>query len=71
MQSTGYDIQYIGKLLATGRSEEDDSTLVSLHSIEIAPINCEILKQVEGSRRKGNMHMKLGVNDKRQPLSHQ
>ena len=49
-------------------SEEDDSTLVSLRPIKISPINCGILKQVEGRKRKGNSHMTSGFGDKKQPL---
>ena len=52
-----------------GRSDEDISTLVSLRSIYIAPINYDILKKIEGRKRKGNMHMKTGVGNKRQTLS--
>ena len=55
--------------MATGRSEEDASTLVSLSSIDIAPSNRDILKQFEGSNRKGNMHMISVVGDNRQPLT--
>ena len=47
------------------------STLVSLHSIDTTHINCEILKQVEESNRKSNMHMTPGVGKNRQPLYRQ
>ena len=42
-----------------------------MHLINIAPINYEILKQVEGINIKGNIHMTSGVDDNRQPLSRQ
>ena len=68
-QITEAGVQYIVTCLATGRSEEYASTLVSLCPIDIAPINREILKQFEVRKRKGNRPMKLGVGDNRQPIS--
>ena len=68
-QSTEASVQDIATLLVTGRSEEGDSTLVSLNSIDIASINHDIFKQVEGRKRKGNSNMTSGVINKRQPLS--
>ena len=59
-------VQYIATCLATGRSEEDASTLVSLFSIEISSTNREILKQAEVRKIKSNRHMKYGVNDNMQ-----
>ena len=70
-QSTEARVQEIAISSATGISEEDASTLVSLCSIDIAPINRTILKQVEVSNKQGNMHMTSGVGDNRQPLSRQ
>ena len=60
-QSTEYGVQYIATFLTAGISEQDASTLVLLSSIDIAPINHDILKQVEGRKIKGNRHMKLVV----------
>ena len=57
--------------MATGRPEEDASTLVSISSIVISTINRDILKQDEGINRKGNMHMESGLGDNRQPLYRQ
>ena len=45
-------VQNISPWLATGISEEDASALVSMHSINITPIQCDIFKQVEGSKIK-------------------
>ena len=70
-QSTEAGVQDIVTCSVIGRSEEDDSTLVFLRSIEITPISCDIFKQVELKKRKGNMHMKSEVDDNRQPLYHQ
>ena len=67
--STEAGVQEIATCLATEISEEDSSTLVSLCSIYIAPINRDILKQFKGSNRDGNRHMTSGVGDNRQPLS--
>ena len=69
MQSTDAGVQDIVTLLETVISEGDASTLVSLCPIKIAPINCDILKQTEGRKRKGNMHMTPGVDNKKQPIS--
>ena len=68
-QITEASIQDISSCFAAGISEEDYSSLVSLHTIKIAPINCDILTQVEGSKRKGNKNLTLGVSNKNQPLS--
>ena len=69
--STESDVQDIATFSATGRSEEDASTLFFLHPIKIAPINCDILKQVEVRKRKVNKHMTLGVGNKKQTISFQ
>ena len=45
-QSTEPGVKYIATCSETGGSEEDYSTLVSLGSTNIEPINCDILKQV-------------------------
>ena len=50
-QNAESGIQDISTRLTTGGSEEDDSTLISFHSIIITPINCEILKQFELRKR--------------------
>ena len=68
-QSTEAGVQDIATWSATGRSEEDASTLVALSSTDIAPINSGILKQFEGRNRKGNSQLQSGVVDKRQPIS--
>ena len=68
-QITEAGVQEIATCSATGVSEEDASTIVSLCSIEITSINRDILKQVEGSNRNGNMHMTSGVGNNRQPIS--
>ena len=54
--------------MATGISEDDNSTLVSLRLIDIEPISGDILKQFEVSKRKVNMHIPLGVCENSQPL---
>ena len=69
--STESGFQYISTCSETGRSEEDASTIFSLCSIEIAPIVCDIFKQVEVRKIKGNRHMISGVGDKRNPLYRQ
>ena len=56
--------------MAIGRLEEDALNLVSLSSINIAPIKCEILKQFKGWNRKYNRNITSGFVDKRQPLFH-
>ena len=61
--------QDIATCLATRISAEDASTLVLLSSIEIAPINSDILKQVEVRKRKGNKNKTLGVGDNMQTIS--
>ena len=69
MQITEAGVQNIEICSATGRLEEDASTLVSLCSIEIVPIKREILKEVEGSKRKVNRHKTSRVGENRQPIS--
>ena len=59
-QRTEAGIQYIVTLSSTLISEEDDSTLFFLRSIDIAPIKCDILKQDEVIKRKGNRNMTSG-----------
>ena len=71
MQITEAGVQNIEICSATGRLEEDASTLVSMRSIDIPPINRDILKEFKGRKRKGNNHMVSGVGNKRQPLSFQ
>ena len=68
-QITEARFQSIVTCSATGMSEEDDSTLVSLNSIDIAPINRDIVKQVGGSSREGNRHMTSGVGYNRPLIS--
>ena len=52
MQSIEAYIQDSTTFLATGRSEEDASNLVSMLTIKISPINCDIfLKLKEGRER--------------------
>ena len=63
MQSIEAYIQDSTTFLATGRSEEDASNLVSLYSIDIAPINRDILKRVEGRKINGNRHMTSVIGD--------
>ena len=67
-QITEASVQDIEIYLATGRSEEYALTLVSMRSINIPPINRDILKQFEGRKRKGNKHIVSGVGNKKQPL---
>ena len=62
-------VQETATCSATGISEEYASTLFLLGSIDIAPINRDILKQVEGSNINGNRHMTSVLGDNRQPLS--
>ena len=69
MQSTESGIQYIATCLVTLMSEEVASNLVSSISINITPINCDIFKQDEGKKIKGNNPMKSRVGDKRQTIS--
>ena len=54
--------------METGRSEENASTIISIRSIDITPINRDILKKVARIHRKGNRHMTPGVGKNRQPL---
>ena len=68
MQRTESDVKDIATFSATGRSEEDASTLFFLHPIKIAPINCDILKQVEVRKRKDNRHMTSVYGYKNHPL---
>ena len=70
-QITEAGVQDIATCLATGISKDDDSILISLRLIYIAPINHDILEHVKGRKRKGNRHMKSGVGDNSQPVSHQ
>ena len=68
-QSTEDVVQEITTCSETGILEEYASTLISLFSVDITPINCVISKKVEGNNRKGNSHMTSGVGDNRQSLS--
>ena len=69
IESTYSRVQDISTCSEKGGPEEDDSTLVSISSIDIALINHDILKQVEGIKRKGNRNITLGDGDNRQPLA--
>ena len=69
IQRTEAGVQEIETCSATEISEEDASKIVSICSIKIAPINRDISKQVEVINRKGDIHMKSGVDDNRQILS--
>ena len=51
-QSTESGFQDIEVFSATGISEEDASTLVSLHPIKITPINCEFFLKLKEGREK-------------------
>ena len=62
-------VQDIATCSTTGRSEDDVSNLVSLRSIDILPINRDILNFFEGSNRKGNSHITLVVGDNSYPIS--
>ena len=44
---TEVGVQDITTCLETGRSEENASTIISIRSIDITPINRDMLKQVE------------------------
>ena len=70
-QITEAEVQEMSTCSATGRLEEDNSTLVSLRSIDITPINRDIFKQVEGINRKGNIHMISGLGDNSQTIYRQ
>ena len=50
-------VQDIATCSSAGISEENDSTIVSLSSINITPINCDMLKQVKQGNIKGHRHM--------------
>ena len=70
-QSTDAEVQYVETCLAIGRPFEDTTNLVSLRSINITPTNCDILKQIEGRKRKGNNHTALVFGNNKQPLCRQ
>ena len=70
-QTTETGVQNSAPCLETWISEDYASTPVSICSINIAPINDEILKQVEGIKIKVNRHMASVVGDKRKPLYRQ
>ena len=70
-QRTEEGVQYIATFQVRGISEEEYSTHVSLVSINTSPTNCNILKQVEGRKIKGNRNMPSGFSDNMHYLSHQ
>ena len=70
-QGTESCVRDIETWSATGISGENASTLVVIFSIVIAPINRDILENVEGRNRKVNMHMTSVFSDNRQNLYNQ